>query len=129
MYTYVLKVYLDLYLSIIDLHMDYKKLYKLSTTFTPSAPINNKDLFAGRKEQVFTAISTIGQVGQHAIMFGERGVGKTSLTNVIQDFLPSGDSAYSLRINCSTRTTFVSLWKDILRQIHLKIVTQGTGFT
>ena len=62
-YASVINIDLYLYLDTMYLYMDYQKVFKLNKTFTPSAPINNKDLFAGRKEQVFTAISTISQVG------------------------------------------------------------------
>jgi DNA polymerase III gamma/tau subunit len=53
--------------------------------FTPSAPIDNQALFAGRVNQLNRIIGAVSQRGQHAILFGERGVGKTSLANVLSD--------------------------------------------
>ena len=44
--------------------------------FSPSAPIDSTDLFAGRTRQIERLLGAIFQRGQHAIIFGERGVGK-----------------------------------------------------
>ena len=57
----------------------YTFMAKINGAFTPGAPIDSRDLFAGRTRQIDKAINTIFQRGQHAIIFGERGVGKTSL--------------------------------------------------
>jgi hypothetical protein len=45
--------------------------------FTPSAPIDNQALFAGRVNQLNRIIGAVSQRGQHAILFGERGVGNS----------------------------------------------------
>jgi transcriptional regulator with AAA-type ATPase domain len=55
--------------------------------FTPSAPIDDQALFAGRVNQLNRIIGAISQRGQHAILFGERGAGKTSLANVLLKIL------------------------------------------
>ena len=46
-----------------------------SRVFSPTAPIDERDLFAGRTDQIRKLIDAINQKGQHAIVFGERGVG------------------------------------------------------
>lgn len=67
---------------------DWLKLkFEISSLFTPASPINEKSLFADRPVQVRKALETISQRGQHAIIYGERGVGKTSLANVLSEFL------------------------------------------
>jgi hypothetical protein len=40
--------------------------------FSPGAPIDESDLFAGRVEQLRDLINAVNQRGQHAIIFGER---------------------------------------------------------
>src|SRR3989304_4900393 len=55
--------------------------------FSPAAPINERRLFAGRTQQVRRVIDAINQRGQPVLIFGERGVGKTSMANVLRDFL------------------------------------------
>ena len=54
--------------------------------FSPSAPVRERDVFAGRREQIHQVVDAINQDGQSVLIYGERGVGKTSLANVIDDF-------------------------------------------
>ena len=49
------------------------------TLFRPRTPVDESRLFAGRFEQVKTLVDVIYEPGGHAIIYGERGVGKTSL--------------------------------------------------
>jgi len=53
------------------------------TTFTPGRPINKLDLLAGREEQISKVLEAVLSPGQHAAIYGERGVGKSSLANLI----------------------------------------------
>jgi hypothetical protein len=46
--------------------------FTAGSVFTPGAPINEKDLFAGRREQVENIIDAVSQRGYHAILYGER---------------------------------------------------------
>jgi len=56
--------------------VDYASLiYKASTVFSPAAPIDNYSLFSGRIDQITRVIDAITNKGQHAIIYGERGVG------------------------------------------------------
>lgn len=100
---------------------------KASTVFTPAAPVDEKQLFAGRLEQLNQVIDVINQKGQHAIIFGERGVGKTSLANVIVKGI-TGPSAVALRKNCDTSDTYSSLWKKIFDDIILQAEVKNIGF-
>src|SRR5216683_2158855 len=91
---------------------------KVSSAFSPSAPIDSRALFAGRREQVNRTISAVFQRGQHVVLFGERGVGKTSLANTLYDLLQEvlGQSDFRLaRFNCSVGIKFPDLWRGILR--------------
>jgi MoxR-like ATPase len=56
---------------------------KIFNVFLPGTPISDFDFFAGRKQQMNAVTSAIMQPGRHAILFGERGVGKTSLAKVL----------------------------------------------
>jgi Cdc6-like AAA superfamily ATPase len=96
--------------------------------FNPTTPVNEKDLFSGRTLQIRRVADAIFQRGQHAIIFGERGVGKTSLANVLQDFLPTASNLLVTRINCDSADDFTSVWKKVFKNMGLAKTRSGVGF-
>jgi len=97
----------------------YVHIAAISSAFTPGAPIDSRDLFAGRQKQVHKVIVTIFQRGQHIVIFGDRGVGKTSLANTLFDFLVlTGKYNYQrARVNCSDSMTFEDMWRSVFKQL------------
>jgi Cdc6-like AAA superfamily ATPase len=89
------------------------------TAFTPGRPVNHLDLLAGRAEQITKVLEAVISPGQHATIYGERGVGKSSLANLVYDMLfASGQQNYiPVRINCSVSMTFPEIWLEIFRQL------------
>jgi nucleoside-triphosphatase THEP1 len=108
-----------------------KLLVGVAKVFSPSAPVDKTTLFAGRSKQVSSVIGSVFQRGQHVIIFGERGVGKTSLANVLFDFLSQAglQSMESGTINCDPSMDFSSLWHKIFRDISINIASAPAGFT
>src|SRR5829696_8252667 len=104
---------------------------RVSRAFSPSAPINKSRLFAGRLNQVSEVINAVMQRGQHVIIYGERGVGKTSLANVLSDFLTKVGlkGLDSVIVNCDGTTTFSSLWHKICREMIIVNQTTKPGFS
>lgn len=96
--------------------------------FTPGAPVNEKDMFAGRLEQLSKIFNATSQRGYHAVLFGERGVGKTSLANVLSELLQSADNYITPRVNCDSSDTFSSLWSKVFKDIIIQKRRPGTGF-
>ena len=106
---------------------DYDTIYRrvaiASNAFSPSAPINRVTLFAGRHDQVMQAIDIAYRRGQHGIVFGERGVGKTSFANLIGEFLSREDRPdkpprfLTPRINCSATSDYDSIWRELFGKI------------
>lgn len=95
---------------------------QLPTVFTPAAPVRRKELFAGRIDQLTQVIGAVSQVGQHVVIFGERGVGKTSLASLLGDFwadIVKDSNVISVRINCDTEDGFESIWKRIAEDVDL----------
>jgi Cdc6-like AAA superfamily ATPase len=110
---------------------DQQKLdmrFKIGRTFTPSAPINERDLFAGRKKQINSLLNTITQRGQHAVLFGERGVGKTSLANVIRAFISQQKDFLIVSTNCETTSDFKSIWHHIFNEGIFQKSKSGIGY-
>src|SRR6266699_2510500 len=99
--------------------------------FTPSAPVDESSLFAGRHSEVRRVIDVINQTGQHAIIFGERGVGKTSLANVLHDFLAGlrAQQIIAPRVNCDGGDSFPSAWRKAFKQVELIHTVPAAGFT
>ena len=104
--------------------------WRVSEVFTPATPISEQELFAGRAGQIDKAIDAINQRGQHAVVYGERGVGKTSLANILSSRLVSrsGEQAVAPRVNCDATDDFPSLWRKVLAKVKLTEKTRAAGF-
>lgn len=110
--------------------MSLEKLQALAAAFSPSAPIDQTTLFSGRIGQLTDVLNAINQKGQHAILFGERGVGKTSLARVLsRGFHVGGQPLPVASINCDPTMTFTGLWRKLLREVPIHNQRQQTGFT
>jgi Cdc6-like AAA superfamily ATPase len=106
-----------------------KRLQVLNSSFSPSAPIDQRDLFAGRVSQLMTVMNALNQKGQHAILFGERGVGKTSLARVLSGGLNvDGKPLLVASVNCDSSMGFTQIWRNALREIRLTHTKPGVGF-
>jgi GTPase SAR1 family protein len=104
--------------------------FQVGQVFTPGSPINERDLFAGRIEQLEKIIDTISQKGYHAVLFGERGVGKTSLANIVTKFITDRSQSFIVpRVNCDGSDTFSSLWKRAFKDVSLFKTKSPIGFT
>jgi energy-coupling factor transporter ATP-binding protein EcfA2 len=92
---------------------------RVAQAFTPSAPINELDLFAGREGQVGDVVDAVVQRGRHVALYGERGVGKTSLANVLASFFAAPDlpNVIAAKVNCSTDDNYETLWHGIFREL------------
>ncbi len=102
----------------------------LAQVFSPSAPIDQQSLFSGRMAQMMDVVNAINQKGQHAILFGERGVGKTSLARVLSSSIRvGGKKLLTASINCDPTTNFSSLWHKLLRGIVITSEQNGIGFS
>ena len=104
--------------------------HEAGRVFTPSAPVDEWELFAGRNAEIHRVLDVVSQSGQHAIIFGERGVGKTSLANVLHEFLAQfrSEQIIAPRINCDGEDSFDSVWRKAFDQIELVQTTPTPGF-
>lgn len=97
------------------------KVAAVGKTFSPGAPVDKYALFAGREQQVADVINAVNMRSQHVVLYGERGVGKTSLANVLGEiFASSGVGGLnSGTVNCDRRDTFSTIWHKALREINV----------
>lgn len=102
-----------------------QQLGAVARSFTPSAPVSKLDMLAGRMQQLTDVVNAMTMVGQHVGLYGERGVGKTSLANVLSevfDNIEAEDESFrAARVNCTTDDTFTSLWRSIFLDLDVSI--------
>jgi GTPase SAR1 family protein len=103
-----------------------EKLKLLEQVFSPSTPIKEVDFFMGRIAQLQKIVEAINKEGQHAILYGERGVGKTSLANIM---VKSITNVYPVKITCDRTDTFKTLWERAFEQIEFSQTVAGLGFS
>lgn len=97
--------------------------------FTPTVPVSEESLFAGRMPEIRRVLDVINQRGKHAVIYGERGVGKTSLANIISTKLHSSRPIIAPRVNCDGTDSFTTLWKKVFSEVDLiKKRRQAPGF-
>ncbi|MEQ9151060.1 MAG: hypothetical protein RLO06_06170, partial [Parvibaculum sp.] len=60
--------------------------------FRPSQPVKERELLYGRDRQVERTLESLDTPGRSVFMFGERGVGKTSLAQTSAYLFNSSDS-------------------------------------
>lgn len=85
--------------------------------FSPAAPINAADLFAGRREEIKRFIAAIAERGRHVILYGERGVGKTSLASIFHFLLSESTQLIHIRKQASPDDNYTSLWRKVFRDL------------
>ena len=108
-----------------------------SKAFQPRTPITTKDLFAGRWTELTKISDAVNHTGLHVVIYGERGVGKTSLANVVSptiralDARDKGSPAAQPRIVVktigNTDDTFSTLWDKLLSEITWPKNESGIG--
>ncbi len=98
--------------------------------FTPHQPINAIDHFLGRKDEVIKIIETLNTPGLHFLLYGERGVGKSSLGNIVIKLIIEKlykDCTYIKR--CDKQTTFEELFEETLKRIDINIYETSSIIT
>lgn len=104
----------------------YQHIALANQVFTPGYPVNQKDLFAGRMEQLDRVLDTLHAPGRHPVIFGQRGVGKTSLANVLSQVL---QELLTVKVSCDGADTFATIWNRILHTASVTFKQQALGFS
>ena len=90
--------------------------------FTPHQPVQSMDLFFGRQKEVQKLLEQINTPGQHAILYGERGVGKSSLANIATQVLIKrviSGRLYPKR--CDSNDTFETILAPALSDLGIEV--------
>lgn len=100
------------------------KVLKPQDVFTPGWPIKSIDLFRGRVPQIRRLLDTIESPGRHPVLFGQRGVGKTSLVNLLELF--DEDTPF-VRVTCDSSDTFEAIWRRALDRTYVAYTEPTMG--
>lgn len=108
-----------------------------ATVFQPRTPVSTHEFFAGRWGQMTTLADAVGQAGLHVVIYGERGVGKSSLANIVRPVLQvfdrhqADETALLQRIivkkNANSGDTFSSIWERLIEDLTWEDGRPGIG--
>jgi|GEM_PF-230336 len=108
---------------------------RAGAAFKPNAPIDTRELFAGRWDQLTRIADAVTQAGLNVVIFGERGVGKTSLANVIRPVLsvfdndpPTVFTRLIVRTNVTVSDNFSTVWCKLFDQVTIVDSKPTIGF-
>ena len=102
------------------------KSFEASQLFSPSSPLAESDLFAGRGDQIAQMLAATSERGKHVILFGERGVGKTSLARLFESFFPKTlRHIHVVHEQVDPTDDFSSIWRKVFRDIHVSVSKNG----
>lgn len=100
--------------------------FEAGQLFTPSTPIAVAEFFSGRAKEIDQLFEAVAERGRHAVLYGERGVGKTSLSQVIPLMLPRGiRQVHHIRKAADPSDNFTSIWKKVFRDIQITAEIDG----
>jgi Cdc6-like AAA superfamily ATPase len=110
----------------LDEPLSYEEAQVLSMeaakVFRPRTPITSREMFAGRWTQLTTIVDAVNQPGLHVVIYGERGVGKTSLANVLSAtirVLGNNEERLIVKTVTTTGDSFSSIWAKLFRDLSL----------
>ncbi|MCG5510208.1 ATP-binding protein [Ectothiorhodospira lacustris] len=89
--------------------------------FTPYQPIMSHGLFYGRSKEITAIIQQINTPGQHSVLFGDRGVGKSSLANVVAETLKPLKNDNLIKKRCDSDDTFITIIEKLLNEVGIDL--------
>lgn len=91
---------------------------KLRAAFTPSQPVADRRMFAGRIDVLSNMISAIEDQKLHLVLYGPRGIGKTSLMQMLSR--AAEDARYLVhRSSCGAASNFQETFRAAAQDIPL----------
>lgn len=88
----------------------------LKRTLSPTTPIRSAEFLRGREQKLEDIRRSLVQPGRHIFIYGDRGVGKTSLAQTAA-FEHHNANSEPVRISCDISSTFLSVAYAAARKI------------
>lgn len=90
----------------------------LRDLFTPAQPVTHRSRFAGRLDVLANVIEILEEQRSHVVVYGERGIGKTSLMHILAEL--ARESQYLVIYeSCGSDSRFDEIFRSALRSIPL----------
>lgn len=78
------------------------------------APVQEEELFAGRDSEIRRILEAVFERSRHVVLYGERGVGKTSIANMFwRRYNQTLQTIIAARVQADPSDTFASLWAKV----------------
>jgi Cdc6-like AAA superfamily ATPase len=95
-----------------------RRRVRLRNAFTPAQPVVDPEMFAGRKRLLQTLIRSVEDERLHIVIYGDRGVGKTSLMRMLA--MTARDARYIvIYLSCGAQSEFSETFKTAAQDIPL----------
>ena len=100
-------------------------MVSVEEVFTPGAPVREEALFSDRPREVELLTNALKERGAQIVVFGDSGVGKTSLVN----FCLRTEGIKNVRVTCAADTTFSGLTATIFDRLGVQLPTASARQT
>lgn len=95
-------------------------------TFTPHQPVRAYELLLGREREVQEMIEYLTTPGLNVLVFGDRGVGKSSISNIVGHVFEKEFREFKvIRKRCDNETSFQAIVEDPLNEVGIDITSGG----
>lgn len=94
--------------------MSRSQLKKVLQTFCPSVPTTDPSRFVGREQECSDLAKALLAPGRHAVVFGDRGIGKTSTASSVAESICKSDNLKLIQYQCGTYDKFSDIASKIL---------------
>ena len=112
-----------------DILNDERKIAKsgVRNIFTPHTPITKANYLKGRDKELSNLFSHLMTPGQHALIYGERGIGKSSLAEIASLKLCEKMGLRRFIKRCSKSDNFVTIFEEPLmcQNVDVKTISKG----
>lgn len=89
--------------------------------YVPNKPVDSVELFCGRQNEVSRIIEGINTGGMHVLLYGDRGVGKTSLSKITCTMLMLNGTITNYHVKiCDSSDTFVTIIQSLFQDLSIK---------
>ena len=100
-------------------HLEQIEKRGVRKTFTPHKPVSEIQSLLGRQPELMRILGCLDTPGRHVLLYGDRGVGKSSLVKVVPHLISAKRMHKCIYMACDSQTTFKSIARAILTKLEI----------